>query len=44
MPVVPIAPSDDGWSYGNEPLPAWVSPTGMPVASTSSRSAPVASE
>ncbi len=42
VPVAPIAPTEAGWSYGSEPLPAWVSATGMPVASTSSRSAAVA--
>ena len=44
VPVAPIAPSDDGWSYGSDPFPACVSPTGMPVASQSARSAFVASE
>ena len=32
VPVAPIAPSDCGWSKGSETLPAWLSPTGMPVA------------
>src|SRR5881628_1600015 len=28
VPVAPIAPSDAGWSYGRDPLPACVSATG----------------
>ena len=44
VPVTPIAPSADGWSYGSEPLPACVSLSGMPVCSTKRRSASVASE
>jgi hypothetical protein len=44
LPVAPTAPADDGWSYEREPLPAYVSATGMPVASTRARSASVASE
>jgi len=43
VPVAPIAPTDEAWSHGSDPLPAWVSPTGMPVASTNAASAPVAS-
>ena len=44
VPVTPIAPSAEGWSYGSEPLPACVSPTGIPVCSQNARSASVASE
>ena len=44
VPVTPTAPSASGWSYGSEPFPAWVSPTGIPALSTSCRSASVASE
>ena len=43
VPVAPIAPSADGWSEGSAPRPACVSATGIPVASASARSAPVAS-
>ena len=39
VPVAPIAPSACGWSYGSEPLPACVSPTGIPVASAKAASA-----
>ena len=43
VPVAPIAPAFSGWSYGSEPLPACVSPIGMPVASTKARSSSFAS-
>jgi hypothetical protein len=43
VPVAPIAPTAQRWSYGSEPLPAWVSATGTPVTSASSASASVAS-
>ncbi len=42
-PVAPIAPRFSGWSNGNDPLPAWVSLIGMPVASTNARSSSLAS-
>ena len=42
VPVAPIAPSESGWSYGRDPLPACVSATGMPLRSAKSRSAVVA--
>ena len=42
VPVAPTAPSDSGCSEGSAPRPACVSATGMPVASTSARSAAVA--
>ena len=32
VPVEPTAPISCGCPCGSEPLPAWVSPTGMPVA------------
>jgi hypothetical protein len=44
LPVAPTAPRESRWSDESEPRPACVSQTGMPVASTSSRRAPVASE
>ena len=43
VPVTPMAPRAEGWSYGIEPLPAYVSATGMPVASTRALRASVAS-
>ena len=43
VPVTPMAPTACGSSNANAPLPAWVSPTGMPVARAKSRSASVAS-
>ena len=39
-----IAPRLSAWSYDIVPLPAWVSATGMPVASANAVSAAVASE
>ena len=39
VPVAPTAPSASGWSESSEPLPACVSPTGMPVALGERRSA-----
>ena len=33
VPVAPTPPTASGWSHGSAPLPAWVSATGMPVAS-----------
>ena len=44
VPVEPTPPTACGWSHSSAPLPAWVSPTGMPVASANARSASVASE
>ena len=43
VPVAPTAPRLSGWSETSAPRPACVSQTGMPVASTSSRSSAVAS-
>lgn len=44
VPVEPTAPISRGWPCGREPLPAWVSPTGMPVASVKAASASSAPE
>ena len=44
VPVEPTAPEESGWLETSAPRPAWVSHTGIPVASTSARSAAVASE
>ena len=44
VPVDPIAPISCGCPCGSDPLPAWLSPTGMPVCSHSARSASSAPE
>ena len=44
VPVDPTAPSRRGLPCRREPLPAWVSPTGMPVAAQKSASASCAPE
>ncbi len=43
VPVAPTAPRLSGWSETSAPRPAWVSHTGMPVASAKARRAAVAS-
>ncbi len=52
VPVWPMPPTSQGWSWGDlpaeggessEPLPAWVAATGMPVTSAKARSASSAS-
>ncbi|GAQ68197.1 hypothetical protein SsS58_08656 [Streptomyces scabiei] len=43
-PVEPMPPTAQGWSHGTAPLPAWVSATGIPVASAKARSAVSAPE
>ena len=42
VPVEPIAPRHCGWSNRSVPLPAWLWPTGMPVASQNAARASVA--
>ena len=42
-PVEPTPPTASGWSQRMAPLPAWVSATGIPVASANARRASVAS-
>ena len=42
-PVDPTPPTACGWSHRIAPLPAWVSATGIPVASANARNASVAS-
>ena len=43
-PVAPTPPTAHGWSQARAPLPAWVSETGIPVASANRRRAALASE
>ena len=43
VPVAPTAPRLSWWSETQRARPAWVSHTGIPVASTNWRSAAVAS-
>ena len=43
-PLAPKALTICGWSYGRLALPAWVTPTGIPVLATKSASSAVAAE
>ena len=42
QPVEPTPPTALGWSKLMAPLPAWVSPTGMPVVVAKARSSSLA--
>ena len=44
VPVEPMAPSSRSCPCSSDPLPAWVSATGMPVASAKAASADSAPE
>ncbi len=43
-PLTPTGPTFCGWSQDSDPLPAWVSATGMPVRSQKRASSASASE
>ncbi len=43
-PLAPSASTICGWSYGRLALPAWVTPTGMPVDAAKAASASLAAE